>query len=154
MNKITDILYNPGSIHTCGPSESMPSRGLVDKLAGDDYDLFYRLEEIVQGDLESKLESDLFAFHLALTEGVDSQISCLILREFNRFLSRAVGVYQHNTNILTHALHIVKEIKNQIDAQSKSFMGQDQWVELEKSIYFLSAWEEALPTAPDLNLFS
>lgn len=144
MNKITDILYNPGSIHTCGPSETLPSRGFVDKLAGDDYDLLYRLEEIVQGDLESKLESDLFSFHLALTEGLDPQLSRLILREFNRFLTRASVVYKHNTNLLTHALHIVKEIKNQIDNQSKSFMAQDEWVELEKSIYFLSAWEEGL----------
>ncbi|MBF0104843.1 MAG: hypothetical protein HQM16_05905 [Deltaproteobacteria bacterium] len=148
-NKLLDILYNPGSINTCQETEAdyqnLSHQNTVD-LNQVDYDLLQKLEGLVVADTEEQINHGMLSFYDQLFNGMSSGLRPTMLKEFNNFLNRTTKRYPSSRRLFNQSLKIVIELKNQIDKQnpSQAFIAKEEWVELERALFYLTQWEYKL----------
>ena len=147
QKNLFNILYNPGSINTCGDGVRVPDyQPDHEELAAQDQILLKQLEEVVLANTEVHIEQQLRALYRQMIVGMSSGLRLVVLREFNKFIQRTTLKHERAKPLFHLCLQIIIEFKNQINGQNPShgFIGKNEWVELERSLFFLAQWESKL----------
>lgn len=147
--QITDILYNPGSVQTCHQDRQVSYIGLEDR----DTEVLKVFETLVVASHEVSVEQGLEQLQQEMLAGVSSGMRLIILREFNSFLERVGEIYKQSASLFETSLQTILMFKALIDSQDTqhSSMAQEEWIELERSLYLLSQWEDGLQVEQGLS---
>lgn len=148
-NKLSDVLYNPGSINTCQDKDLEQSQEYQtppQDLNESDYELLKRLEELIIAEGESHIDQKLISFYNQLFSGINPGIRPTIIKEFNNYLHRTSLKHPNSTQLFHQCLQIIIEFKNQIDKQNpaQACISKEEWIELERALFFLTQWEYKL----------
>ena len=142
--RLVNILYRNDSIDICHPSSgdecSSTDKETSLAMSEVDYQMLLCLEDLILASQETQVISRLLAFYRQLHLEVSMGMRAIMLREFNKFLQRVSKKFTRSHTLYRSCLQVVIEFKNQMDGR-QGIMNQEEWIELEKSIYLLSAWE-------------
>lgn len=137
---LVNILYNPGSVSSVKPSLVPESLEEAVHSLDRDYHILEVLEELVVANNRSEIKKRLETFRESLDHGISVSIQKMVLKEFNTFLSRTMKKYVECGTLFQLCVETVIEIKKHMN-EKQGILGKDAWVELERSIYLLSSWE-------------
>lgn len=165
-SRLTEFLYNAGNLNTSvcdepGTDEILEriqpfhfhreklyrTRDTEEALLICDAD--YRILEILEGlklDLDlSRLVDNLVSLKRRLPEA-SLDVRPSVIREFTLFLESCAGRFNQSKRLFQSCLEVLIELKKLLDARDQTHGSaiKSEWVEMEKSIYQLTVWENQL----------
>lgn len=158
MHKLKEILYNPGSIQTPTCPSAMLEEGQEDshrtlELAESDDRILANLEKLILAENESQIAMSLEVFLKDLQSPISKQLTGLLLGEINRFLERCLRVCPQSNVVFDRSVQLIVALKNKMDGVTSKQIKSSDWVELERSIYLLTTWEEQLEATGKHQIF-
>ncbi|HLD44242.1 MAG TPA: hypothetical protein VJC18_02305 [bacterium] len=164
---IINMLYNPGSISTAGTGQGTDDQETRVLLTGNnlstctslghrDYHQLEELEALVQADDEMGILSRLRSLKEQLRDGMATELRPVLLKEFNQYMSHALQHHPKSQRIFQNSLEVILTIKKDIDdsPQTNGYISQLEWVELERSVYCLSEWEDGMKSNQEFTFLS
>lgn len=134
---ILDILYNPSSISSVS-SDTIELR--QDQEAAGEHHILEALESLVLAKSESDVCKHLENLKMVLSWGVSQGIQPVLLKQFHLFLCRVTCEHADSVVLFQKSCVLLEGIK-QILGDKESLIHESLWVELEKSVYVLSLWQ-------------
>lgn len=144
---LIQLLYNPGSITTCGANEEAPtipySKTEVVKLNQNDEKLLSALEVMITAGDEKNTAKTIKKFGQELEGNVSPGLVPVVLGEFNKYMARLSERFSLSRHVYLRCLGVVMVFRRHIELSSSAngCVIRENWVELEKAFYLLSVWE-------------
>lgn len=134
---ILDILYNPSSISSISSDRNQICQ---DQGAANDYHILEALENLHLAKSESDILKHLENLKQALSWGLSKGIRSILLKQFHLFLCRATQEHVDSVEMFQKCCGLLEEIKR-ILGDRECVIHESLWIELEKSVYVLSLWQ-------------
>lgn len=146
---LVKLLYNPSSLSSISPSEKKDSahqdlETFVNKGSGEK--IFDFMTNTITQNSPKNASLQLISMKKILLDPMGFGVRYFFLKRLNAFLETLSNLYQGHMEIFQASIQIVTLIKNQIEHYPQQ-LHQDsraEWIELEKSVYTLSRWEDRL----------
>ena len=143
------LLYNPSSLSSISPSEKKETshedlKTFVQKGSGEK--IFDLMTGATTQSNPKNAYLQLVSMKKILLDSMGFGVRYFFLKRLNPFLETLSNLYQGHMEIFQASIQIVNLIKNQIEHCPQQ-LHQDskvEWIELEKSVYTLSRWEDQL----------
>jgi hypothetical protein len=144
--QLIKILYNPSSISSAKSEQMSFDEGFLNSKIGAE-DPLLLIAELSHTTIAERICYDkLVNLKRALSLPQVPKNRPTLLINFNVLLKYLATHYTGNMNVFQCAVQIIMLLKEHVEtrpqAQSQSL--RSEWVELEKSIYTLSSWENQL----------
>lgn len=146
---LIQLLYNPSSLSSISPAgakETCPEDldTFVNKGSGEK--IFDFMTDAVTQNNPKNAALQLISMKKILLDPMGFGVRYFLLKRLNPFLEVLSNLYQGHMEIFQASIQIVTLIKNQIERYPQQLHqdSQVEWIELEKSVYTLSRWEDRL----------
>jgi hypothetical protein len=163
---LAEILYNPGNLNTsnCEPigadelleriqpfhfhRENLHRSAATDTammIRDADYRILETLEEL-KAATDPVIMSDALSILKRRLPDASLDVRPHIIREFAIFMETCMDLHSQSKRLFQSCLEILIELKKGLDTRDQSHgnLIKSEWVEMEKSIYRLTIWENQL----------